>query len=363
MPILTVGQLEAITGNQVNQNGRALIGGLARYGAETGLNRPHRLAHFLAQIMHESMRLRHDEENMNYSAERIVQVWPSRFDSVADADRYARNPEALASRVYGSRMGNGPEATKDGWTYRGRTAIQLTGKSNYTAFTKWAQAFAPEAPDFVSDPDALLESAWEGLPPIWYWETNGLNTFADANNIETITRRINGGLNGFQDRVGLYTRCALVLLGHDANDVKGFQARAGLTVDGISGPNTRGALHAALEATKPAEAKATPAKPGPNQALAPLPAYRAPSVWVAGAVMAFSLLGFLGIDVEPILNLFGQEATAEGAVALAEDIAKAIEDGGRYDVAGILQSLVGVVGPPLLLWLRGAPNRRLTLVR
>ena len=141
----------------------------------------------------------------------------------------------------------GPAARDgDGYLFRGRGPIQITGRSNYGQFTVWAREFDSAAPDFVTHPDAVLTDPWEGLGPIWYWETRGLNDPADSNDAETITRRINGGTNGLTDRLRWYVRAALVLLGYAPADVRGFQSAAGLAVDGNAGPKTRAALHAAL---------------------------------------------------------------------------------------------------------------------
>lgn len=219
--MLTLAQLAAIAAREPNDNMRAVLAGLEVRGAAAGLSRWHRLAHYVAQIAHESGRFRYDRE-----------VW---------------GPTA-AQRRYDTRtdLGNTPERDGDGYLFRGRGPIQITGRSNYRQFREWARAFEPGAPDFEALPDAVVESPWEGLAPIWYWETRGLNAYADRNHIETITKRINGGLNGFEDRIDLYSRSALVFLGYGPEDVRRFQGDAGLKADGDAGPLTRAALHREL---------------------------------------------------------------------------------------------------------------------
>lgn len=217
--MLTLEGLAVVAGAAPNDNMRAVLTGLL-----TGIGdvtRPHRLAHYLAQIAHESGRFRYDRE-----------IW-------GPTD---------AQRRYDTRtdLGNTVAADGDGYLFRGRGPIQITGRSNYGQFRDWARALDPEAPDFVTSPDAVLTDPWEGLAPIWYWDTRGLNSYADRNDIETITKRINGGLNGYSDRLDLYTRTALVMLGYGPAEVRRFQGDVGLKVDGDAGPMTRGSLHRRL---------------------------------------------------------------------------------------------------------------------
>jgi putative chitinase len=233
--MLTLAQLSVLAGREPDDNMRSVLAGLDRRGASAGLIRPHRLAHYLAQLAHESGRFRFDRE-----------VWgptsaQARYDTRTD-------------------LGNTAARDGDGYRFRGRGPIQVTGAANYRDLTAWAQKADPSAPDFAADPDALLTDPWEGLAPIWFWETRGLNTYADRNDAEMLCRRINGGLNGYSDRLDLYTRSALVLLAYGPDDVRRFQADAGLTVDGVAGPRTRAALHTRLTnaAFAPVEPPATP---------------------------------------------------------------------------------------------------------
>lgn len=164
---------------------------LPRYGITT----PLRKAHFIAQIAHESGELKYRSENLNYSAKALRTVFGKYFTDDAAAEAYARQPEAIANKVYADRMGNGDEASGEGWRYRGRGLIQLTGKNNYE------QCGNGIGKDLVSNPDALTEAADTSvLAACWYWDTHKLNEYADQDDIKTITKKINGGYNGLDDR-------------------------------------------------------------------------------------------------------------------------------------------------------------------
>ena len=225
--MLTMAQLVQIVDRPENDNMRSFLAGLAAFGGKVGLERPHRLAQYVAQIAHETMGFRYDRE-----------IWDGKG----------------AQARYEGRADLGNTQAGDGYKYRGRTGIQITGRSNYSQFTTWAWGIDAEAPDFVKDPDKANTDPWEGLGPIWYWDSRDLNKYADAGNNEMVTRRINGGLNGYADRLRLYDRAALVMLGYKPGDIRGFQDAHGLVVDGISGPKTRAAMHKALTTMKPATA-------------------------------------------------------------------------------------------------------------
>lgn len=161
------------------------------------INTPLRLAHFLAQCDHESGGFKTTKENLNYSADGLKKTFSKYFpDNLADS--YAKQPEKIASRVYASRMGNGDEASKDGYTYRGRGYIQLTGKDNYRAFDKTVDDDILNNPDLVSDKYALLSAAW-------FWNSKSLNALADKGSgdsvVTDITKKVNGGTNGLDDRI------------------------------------------------------------------------------------------------------------------------------------------------------------------
>ena len=151
-----------------------------------GITTPKRLVHFLAQVAHESAGLARTEEALSYSAARLVEVWPNRFPTVAAAKPYARNPQALANKVYGGRLGN--RAAGDGWRYRGGGGLGTTGRANY------AEA------GFEADPDALRRPENFLAPALLYWRTRGCNALADRGDLDAITVKINGGKNGLVDR-------------------------------------------------------------------------------------------------------------------------------------------------------------------
>lgn len=163
----------------------------ARFEIADGL----RLQHFVAQLAHESAGFTRLEENLNYSADALHRLWPNRFTQ-EQAQDYARQPERIANRVYGGRMGNGPESSGEGWLYRGRGLIQLTGKDNYH---RASQAVFGDA-RLLANPDAAADHGPAPLIAGWFWQSHACNELADADDLEGITRRINGGLNGLHDR-------------------------------------------------------------------------------------------------------------------------------------------------------------------
>lgn len=194
--------LSACTGCTLLTAGRfsaPLTAAMARWGIDT----PLRQAAFLAQVSHESGRLTTLSENLNYSAQRLCAVWPSRFPSPASAQPFANNPQALANKVYGGRMGN--TAPDDGWRYRGRGLKQLTGKSNYTAYQQASGKPVLAQPDLLLEPDAASDSA------AWFWHANGCNALADRQDWKALTARINGGTLGLAERVALTQRAMKTL--------------------------------------------------------------------------------------------------------------------------------------------------------
>jgi len=162
------------------------------------ITNPLRLAHFLAQCGHESGGWRAVSENLNYSSKGLMGIFGKYFPTLALAEQYARKPEAIASRVYGNRMGNGAEATKDGFKFRGRGYIQLTGKDNYSLFDK----FVPE--DILSSPD-LVATKYPLMSAAWFFNKNGLwaicDRGADQGTVTAVTKRVNGGTIGLPDRI------------------------------------------------------------------------------------------------------------------------------------------------------------------
>lgn len=157
------------------------------------VNTPLRLAHFFAQIDHESG-LKPISENLNYSPKRLQAIFKKYFSNPAKANEYGGKPQIIANRVYANRMGNGDEQSGDGWKYRGRGFIQITGKNNYIVLSKDTRI------DFVSQPDLLLTEANSMISALWFWQKNKLNDLADKNDIVGITKKINGGTNGLEHR-------------------------------------------------------------------------------------------------------------------------------------------------------------------
>lgn len=162
------------------------------------INTPLRLAHFLSQCGHESANFKFTVENLNYSSAALQSVFRKYFPTEALAAQYARKPEKIGNFVYANRMGNGSPESGDGFRYRGRGYIQLTGKNNYTAFNKSVEEDVVANPDLVATKYPLLSAAW-------FWSTNGLNALADKGatdeDVTAITRRVNGGTNGLADRL------------------------------------------------------------------------------------------------------------------------------------------------------------------
>lgn len=173
-----------------------------------GIHSAARWAAFIAQAAHESAQFTRLVEGLSYSVRGLMVTWPKRFPTEASAKPYARNPEKLANFVYGNRLGNGPPESGDGWRYRGRGLIQVTGKANY------AEAGAALGLPLVLQP-AMLERPTDAVrSAAWFWQKNRLNELADTGSLESfeaITRRINGGLTGIADRVLLWHKAQEVL--------------------------------------------------------------------------------------------------------------------------------------------------------
>jgi putative chitinase len=151
--------------------------------------------HLLAQVLHETGGLKHLTEGMRYSPERLMAVWPSRFPTVERARAAAALGEpGLAELVYGGRLGNGPQGSGDGWRYRGRGAIQLTGKANYQAYASASGVDVVRHPELLSEPEVAADAA------AWYWSHRGITPHAERDDLEAVTRAVNGGLNGLADR-------------------------------------------------------------------------------------------------------------------------------------------------------------------
>ena len=252
-----------IPGNtQVDAWYAALMEVLPKYGVNT----PRRVAHFISQCAHESNNFRSLEENLNYSADALNRVFPRYFGAgKRDAAAYARNPEKIANYVYmdefrTAKMGNTQPG--DGWRFRGRGLKQLTGRDNYTRFGKSVGMTAEEAAEYVATEKGAVESA------CWFWDTNKLNTIADTDDVVLMTRRINGGKIGLEDRQQRYNRAlpllegknptppaaaaapagvdmtAVIRVGSRNETVRAVQAKLGIGADGVFGPGTERAVRA-----------------------------------------------------------------------------------------------------------------------
>jgi putative chitinase len=203
MSVITREQLaQLIPGNPyIDQWCNALNEILPEYGIDT----PQRVAAFIAQCAHESGGFRFLKENLNYRAASLRKVFPRYFPDDAIAAAYANKPQMIANRVYANRMGNGDEASGDGWRYCGRGLIQLTGRDNYAFFAGSLDIPIEEATEYLETFEGAVQSA------CWFWETNNLNQWADKDDILTLTKRINGGTIGLEDRKKHYQHAKHVL--------------------------------------------------------------------------------------------------------------------------------------------------------
>lgn len=227
------------------------------------INTEKRVAAFIAQCGHESGGFRAISENLNYSAKALDAVFGKYFvRGGRDAEEYHRQPEKIANVVYANRMGNGDTDSGDGWRFRGRGLIQLTGRNNYTAFAEYAEMDLDDVVEYLATPKGAVHSA------CWYWFNNNLNQYADSGDIKSMTRRINGGYIGLEDRIHHYEH-ALNMFGCtnddaqtmdydevDAEDygvlrkgmrgegVQVMQEALGIGADGIFGAGTERALQA-----------------------------------------------------------------------------------------------------------------------
>ena len=169
------------------------------------INTPKRMAAFIAQCAHESGGFKFLKENLNYKAESLMKVFPKYFQDMGTAKAYEKQPEKIANKIYANRMGNGNEASGEGFRYCGRGLIQLTGKDNYTWFAASIETPVEQAAQYLETFEGAAQSA------CWFWETNNLNKWADAGDIEKMTKIINGGTIGLEDRKKHYAHALQVL--------------------------------------------------------------------------------------------------------------------------------------------------------
>jgi putative chitinase len=167
------------------------------------INTISRMSHFLAQCAHESGDWKVFEENLNYSKAGLLKIFKKYFNETT-ATQYARKPQAIANRVYANRMSNGDEASGDGWKFRGRGFIQLTGRANYSAFNSYVDENILESPELVAGKYALESAAW-------FWVTNRLNELSDTGTVQQVTQRVNGGQHGITDRVEKHAKYRALL--------------------------------------------------------------------------------------------------------------------------------------------------------
>lgn len=190
--MITAARLRALSPALSVVNANLMAEAMEAGRVEAGLTTPGRVAHFIAQVAHESGGLTRLEESLSYSAERLMVVWPSRFPTMAVAQQYARSPAALAEKVYGGRMGNIKPG--DGYKFRGRGLIQLTGRDNYTMAAKYSGLPLVDHPEMAAEPANAARIA------MGFWKSAGLNDEADRDDIVSITKVINGGTHGLAER-------------------------------------------------------------------------------------------------------------------------------------------------------------------
>lgn len=210
--MITLAALQSVC--QTDQGKKAcesVIDALNRCMAEYAINTPVRVSAFIAQVMHESAEFTHFVENLNYGTNGLIATWPSRFrgaEGIRKAELLNRKPEAIANYVYADRMGNGNEASGDGWAFRGRGAIQLTGREMYRLCGKALLVDLEAHPYMLEEPEYAIESA------CWFWSSlKGLNAIADKGSIAAVTKIINGGEHGLVDRMARWKKCQVAFAG------------------------------------------------------------------------------------------------------------------------------------------------------
>jgi putative chitinase len=191
---------------ELGDTGLAIGDGCVEFMPAAGIDTGLRLAHFLAQTATETGAFRALEENLSYSAARMMAVFPSRFPNIASTAGLVNNPRPFALKVYSNRLGNGPPASGDGWTFRGRGLIQLTGRANYQARATETGLPLVDRPEICSDPRTSVQVA------CLFWTSRSVNDPADADNVREVRRRVNGGFNGLPEATTFLARAKRVLI-------------------------------------------------------------------------------------------------------------------------------------------------------
>ena len=192
---ITIEQIKKIAPGAPDKAAGEFVDTFNKWSDKFGITTPLRAAHFISQCVHECAELNAFEENLNYSEKGLLKVFPKYFNATT-AKQYARKPEKIANHVYANRMGNGNEASGDGWKYKGRGAIGLTGRSNYLAYSTSGFCVG----DLIAHPEWLAKSPGCYKSAMWFWWKNGLNAIADTGDVNAVTKRVNGGYNGLDSR-------------------------------------------------------------------------------------------------------------------------------------------------------------------
>ena len=200
---LTLQHLQAIIGN--NPYLEHWYEALSKALPDYEINTPQRLAAWFGETKVESANYTAIKENLNYRPESLVRLWKSHFPTMEIANQYAHNPEAIANRAYGGRMGNGDESSGDGWKFCGRGLIQLTGRDNYQSFADSLQISVDDAAQYLETFEGCVQSA------CWFWENNNLDALADQGNIDAISKKVNGGTEGLENRRNFYHQALQIL--------------------------------------------------------------------------------------------------------------------------------------------------------
>ena len=204
--IIVESQIRRIMPNVKETRVKEFVKCFNEWSDKFGISTPLRFVHFIAQIAHESGEFKSMEENLNYSADGLLRVFPKYFTKETAA-QYARKPEKIANKVYANRMGNGDEASGDGWRFKGRGAIGTTGRDNYKAYADSEFCVG----DLMSHPEWLAQSPGCYKSAMYFWWKNGLNQIADTDDVVKVTKRVNGGTNGLAQRQYYYRMAKRVM--------------------------------------------------------------------------------------------------------------------------------------------------------